>query len=353
MIHSLQLSFFRSHRDVSIQFEGGLHVVRGQNGAGKTNILEAIYLLLNGRTFDGRPPAACITDEATDMAVMGNVGTRYFGITASREAKFPSFVVDRKKVTRPFYFQHIGHRAVFFSNQELNVIYQEPQLRRDFLDEHLDLADPTFGPLRADYTKVVRSRNKLLAMVAEHRADPADLEFWDAKVATLGACYGAARRSLVDWLFQRLPLADTVLAQQGLAVEYISKIPRDEEAASWILSYLRQNRDRDILLGRTCVGPHLDDLALFAGATREPIAQRLSRGECKSAFLALKFLAVAFVEEKNPGRETIYLLDDLFSELDPRRCRWALDAVEQKQVFVTVQDGVMPDLKRKSIITDL
>lgn len=354
MLRSLQLTNFRSHRSLSLALDGGLHVIRGPNGVGKTNALEAAYLLLNGRTVDGRPPVSCVTDGETDLAVAGDLAGRSFAVTAPSGAKFPHFVMDRKKVTRPYYAEHVGHRAVFFSNQELNVVYLEPQLRRDFLDEHLDLADSDFSTLRADYGKVVRSRNKLLAMVAEGRADPADLDFWDRQVAELGAKYLAKRRELAGWLASRLPTAQAWLgAKHDLCLQYVTKVPQGDGAAAWLLAYLRENRQRDVLIGRTCAGPHVDDLALLAGPKREPAAKRLSRGECKAAFLGLKFLAAQFVEARDPGRETVYLLDDLFSELDPRRCRLALDAVAQKQVLVTVQDGVFPDLERKFAVTDL
>ena len=344
MLSRLELSDFRSHASFSLEPAAGLTVLRGQNGSGKTNALDAAYLLLNARAYGGRAVPSLVRDGAAGFSVSGDVDGRRFTAAAEASGRSANFLVDRRRVTRPAYLAASATRAAYFSNQELNVLYLEPGLRRDFLDEHLDLADPSFSGLKSDYAKVVRHRNKLLGMVAERRASPEDLGFWDAKVASLGARYGARRRELADFLSANARRAEAFFdAAPGLSVSYASKVPA-EGAEAWILGYLKENRERDVILGRTCAGPHVDDLSVTAGPRAEPVGERLSRGECKAVFLALKFLAAEFLAARRPGERLVYLLDDLFSELDPRRCRRALEWTEGSQAVVTAQDGIFPDL---------
>lgn len=333
---------FKSHFETAVPLQGRT-AVSGPNGSGKTNFLEATYLALNGAL----PPGKRATELASGFEgaffvraeIENESGLPYeFRISCDTQKKSVSFALQGENVSRAAYLEKLPVRAMLFSPIEMNVLYLGPSLRRDFLDEPLSLAFPEFSKLKKDYAAVLKNRNALLKKIAEGKAQSQDLSVWDPLFAAKSAEYFHYRLQFVDYILARLSrLGEFLDKKYDVRFRYETKIDRDNPKES-ILAYLTKNRERDIILGHTYIGPHLDDFSLSVNVPggEARTESYLSRGENKSLLFALKLIAVDFLEERG-GKPIFLLFDDLFSELDPHRADVVLDSVREKWFVIAGQ----------------
>lgn len=203
----------------------------------------------------------------------------------------------------------------------MNMLYLGPALRRDFLDEILLLSHVEFLRVRRDYLAALRSRNALLKRIAENQNPPSDLDAWDILFVQKAKAYYSYRKKLIAEISGQLAdIAPKVRTGLELSFHYHSKVPisaDDEAIADHIRTYLTSHRDKDIIIGHTCIGPHLDDFSFIVetSTSRPQSSEFLSRGENKTILLFLKILAIGYVEQ-HAGCRAVLLLDDIASELD-------------------------------------
>lgn len=333
---------FKNHSETAVPLQGRTAVC-GPNGSGKTNFLEAAYFALNGAL----PPGKRATELASGFEgaffvrakLENEAGLPYeFRISCDTEKKSVSFAIQGENVSRAAYLAKMPVRAMLFSPIEMNVLYLGPSLRRDFLDEPVSLAFPEFAKLKKDYSSALKNRNALLKKIAEGEAKSADLSVWDPLFTAKAAEYFRYRMRFVDYVRERSDRLSSLLdGKYDVRFGYDSKTdPRDPEGS--IAAYLLKNRERDVVLGHTYVGPHLDDfrltVALPSGEVRSE--DYLSRGENKSLLYALKLIAADFLEEKG-GKPIFLLFDDLFSELDPHRSDLVLQRAADRSFVIAGQ----------------
>ncbi len=333
---------FKNHFETAVPLFGRT-AVSGPNGSGKTNFLEAAYFALNGAL----PPGKRATELASGFdgaffvraEIENESGLPYeFRISCDTRKKSVSFAVQGENVSRSAYLERLPLRAMLFSPIEMNVLYLGPSLRRDFLDEPLSLAFPEFSKLKKDYAAALKNRNVLLKKVADGEAKSADLSVWDPLFAAKAAEYFRYRLRFVDYVLARSSkLCEFLDGKYDVRFRYETKTDRDDPERS-VLAYLAKNRDRDVVLGHTYVGPHLDDFSLSVAAASGEVRTDayLSRGENKSLLFALKLLSAQFLEETG-GKPLFLLFDDLFSELDPHRAEIVLDSVRAKGFVIAGQ----------------
>ncbi len=271
LLSSLCLYHFKNHASLQLELETGC-IILGPNGAGKSNLLESLYLLINGilppgRTIDqtiahgqgaGFVRAAMVLDSGLSPEL---------SVTLGGDPQKISFLIQGAPTTRPKYLQKHGHRAVLFTPIEMNLLYLGPSLRRDFLDEVLLLSHLEFSKIRRDYSAALRSRNALLKMIAEERAEPDELDAWDILFTKKATEYYRYRQSLVQYLETKMfHISPRVRLECELRLQYDSKSPFGgslAEIESHIREYLVNHREKDIIIGRTCLGPHLDDFGFY------------------------------------------------------------------------------------------
>lgn len=228
-------------------------------------------------------------------------------------------------------------RAVLFSPMEMNILYLGPGLRRDFLDEAILLAHPEFAKTKREYAAVLKNRNSLLKQIREGVSTKDTLDLWDTLFVERAKAYYIYRKELVDFIQERIPSIESLLEDRySLGFRYTSKVDF-ENIEPGMLAYLRTNRERDIITGHTYIGPHLDDFGCMLPGDI-PSHSYLSRGENKTILIGLKFLFIEFIE-RSSKKETILLLDDLFSELDSEHIGHILSGVGGRQLFVTTQNA--------------
>ncbi|MET1111606.1 MAG: DNA replication/repair protein RecF [Allosphingosinicella sp.] len=306
-IARLVLTDFRNHRDALLAPGPGLVLLTGENGAGKTNVLEAVSLLSPGRGLRG----ASLGEMARSgggggFAVAARLGDVEIGTGA--DARAP----ERRQV------RINGAAASATSLSEwLSVLWLTPAMdrlfqegasgRRRFLDRLVLALEPGHAVHAARYEAAMRARNKLLA--EEGPRDEAWLSALEARMAEHGAALAEARAKAVALLSERLAGAPAgPFARAGLVLEGGGEDLRTE---------LARGRARDSAAGRTLAGPHRTDLAVTHLDKGQP-AGLCSTGEQKALLLAI-VLAHADLVAERAGRRPILLLDEVAAHLDPRR----------------------------------
>ena len=331
-VSRLSLSDFRSYADAVLAPGPGLVVLTGENGAGKTNVLEAVSLLSPGRGLRG----ASLTDMARSgglggFAVAARLGDVEIGTGTTAAAP------ERRQVRingAPASATSLSEwLSVLWLTPAMDRLFQEgPGGRRRFLDRLVLALEPGHAVHAARYEAAMRARNKLLA---EERPDPDWLSALEARMAEHGAALSGARRRTVEGLSHRLADApEGPFARAGLALE-----GGEEDLAD----ALPRGRGRDAAAGRTLAGPHRTDLAVRHLGKDQP-AGLCSTGEQKALLLGIVIAHADLVGER-AGRRPILLLDEVAAHLDPRRRAALFERLEAGggQVWMTGTEGALFD----------
>jgi DNA replication and repair protein RecF len=323
----LILTDFRSYPSAVIEAGPGFVVLTGENGAGKTNVLEALSLLSPGRGLRG----------ATLSEMARGDGSGAFAVAAklAGEVEIGTGTTPAAPERRQVRINGAGAAATALS-EWLSVLWLTPAMdrlfsegasgRRRFLDRLVLALEPGHGHHAARYEAAMRARNKLLA--EPDGADPSWLSALETGMAEHGEAIAAARERSVAALRERLAdQPEGPFARAGLSLEGWRGIDLAAE--------LRASRGRDAAAGRTLVGPHRSDLAVTHIGKQQP-AERCSTGEQKALLLGI-VLAHADLVAERAGRAPLLLLDEVAAHLDPLRRAALFDrlAATGGQVWMT------------------
>jgi DNA replication and repair protein RecF len=304
----------RSLVDVRVELEAGIVSLVGPNGAGKTNLLEALYFALTGRSFrtsDRREliPFGAVLARA-EAVVRDEDGIEHRLLASVSRADGRRHLLDGGPAD-PRAMARQRPPVAVFSPDRLVLVKGPPAERRAHLDGFLAARWPARAELRQRYGQALAQRNALVARLAA--GGSGDLDVWDATLATAAAALVAARAEAIAELATPFAAAAAELGLEGAAIAYAPRAAGSEEE---IRAGLGERRAADLQLGRTSWGPHLDELKLeLAGRA---LRRYGSQGQQRAALLALIF---AERESLLAARRVVplLLLDDVMSELDPRR----------------------------------
>jgi len=332
-IRSITLSDFRNYESKSFDFSDGVTVIAGENAKGKTNLLEAIYLLGVGESFRAKRTEEMVRFEqelgrvsgevplskkdVINLEVMVNGGTIMGKIVNKRK-----YLVDGVSRRRKDILGYLP--LVLFRPEDVDLISGAPDVRRKFLDRLMIQVDKVYEHSLSTYEQALRRRNRILDAVRDGTASRYSLAFWDGLLIKHGQVIQDKRRELTDYinsLFEKSELFRKLKIVYDLSV--ISE------------SRMAQYADAEVAVGYTLVGPHKDDLIIKEG-TRD-LSIYGSRGEQRMAVLALKMGEIYYLEEKGKKKATL-LLDDIFSELDEEHKQEVLRVMSGRQVIVTTAD---------------
>jgi DNA replication and repair protein RecF len=341
IVRSLELVDFRNYERAEFHFHPGTTAVIGLNGQGKTNLAEALGYLSSLTSFRGAPNEAMIRVGA-DSAVLRAVVVHGDGREVLVEIELSRAGRNRVQVNR----QRLGRArdllgalvVSVFSPDDLELVKGAPAERRRLLDDTLvDLA-VKYDAMRLELDRVVRQRNVLLKQCGGRldEAAAATLDVWDARFATLGDQLGHARAVLVARVAPFVTEAYDQLAEAPVAVELRYAPPwRDHGLAA----ALAAARPEDLRRGASTVGPQRDDVELSLGGM--PARTHASQGEQRSLALSLRLGAHRLLAERLESAPVL-LLDDVLSELDPRRAAALLHHLPPGQVVLTTA-GPLPE----------
>jgi DNA replication and repair protein RecF len=337
-VDRLWLTDFRNYESVDLVLAPGLTVVVGDNGEGKTNLLEAVGFLASLASFRGAPDDALVR-QGTERAVVRAEADRD-GRSLLIEAEIVAGGRNRVQVNRqPLRRARdlLGAlRTSAFSPDDLVLVKGGPAERRRYLDDALVSLHPRNDQLRSDLDRVLRQRNALLKS-AGGRLDPdatITLDVWDARLVEVGEAMAAARAELADRLRPLVAGAYDELARTPAEIGLSYVAPWRDGGLAAALEAARRD---EVRRGVSLVGPHRDDLALTIAG--RPSRTHASQGEQRSLALALRLAAHALATEVT-GSAPVLLLDDVFSELDPGRSAALLRLLPEGQALLTTAGHV-------------
>lgn len=326
-------------------------VLYGQNGQGKTNLIEAAHFLTTFRSFRTNHVEEAVPWGAERAHLEGDVSVggleRTLEITVAGGRK--SALCDGKPVGRAAARMQ-GVAAVLFVPEDLLLPKAAPAERRRFLDRAIFAADRTYSADAVAFERVLRSRN---AVLREPAPRPALLDTYDEELARTGARVVQRRRGLVADLAPRVRrLYAAIHSDLGVELRYrghptVDGAGAEPEVREALLAGLRARRELDQRRGFTGFGPHTDDLQLELGG--HPAGDHGSQGQLRSLVLALKLAELQHLEERQ-GEAPLLLLDDVASELDEVRRGKLFETIAglAGQTLITVTDrDLLPTLPER------
>ena len=325
IIKSIKLTNFRNHTSYHLECKDETSLILGDNGSGKTSVLEAIYILTRGKSF-----------RATDPDILKH-GKEFYRIEleyqngektiATYDGKTKTFhILDQKYRRLPKKNQY---PIVLFLPSDLNLISHAPSRRRDYFDRIFGELDSNYSSFLSKYEKALKQRNELLKSDSLKKED---LFSWNLILAKYGSKLSALREEFTASLNHKLTSTYRSISKNRDSINLIYQTELKSPSESSYLKNLEQNFSKDHLLGHTSFGIHRDDFIFEFN--QKPADGSASRGETRSIILALKFIEASLILEKQ-NLHPIILLDDVFSELDSVHRESLTKNFKDNQVIIT------------------
>jgi len=337
-LSELALSHFRNHIDTRLTGLARFVVLTGDNGAGKTNVLEAVSLLAPGRGLRRAAlPVIAAQQGPGDFAVSALIADQGVRIGTGIEAAQPGRRIVRVNGAAASAHSLADWLAIVWLTPAMDRMFMEAAGgRRRFLDRLVLALDPGHARHAARYEAALSERNRLLA--GDRIADPAWLDALEARLGEHGAALVQARRETVAQLNTALGSGELGLFARPLLALQPHDLPDDPDR---LAALLRRQRDRDRAAGRALAGPHRTDLVVTMRQTGQAAAL-CSTGEQKAMLIAIMLAHADLVAARAPGR-LILLLDEIAAHLDPvrRAALYEQLAARAGQVWMTGTDAAL------------
>ena len=333
IIKSLELADFRNYEHLEISFDKGTNILYGDNAQGKTNILEAIYVSATTKSHKGSKDKEIINfdkEEAHIRTYLEKDGVEQRVDMHLRKNKSKGIAIDGQKIKKAADLLGLLN-VVFFSPEDLNIIKEGPAGRRRFIDLELSQLDKIYLNNLSNYNRIINQRNSLLKDIygsnQQHLLETLDI--WDMQLAAYGTKVLDRRKEFVRQVNEIISEIHFRLTggKERLSLTYESSIGEMSMEQA-----LKKNRERDLRMKSTSVGPHRDDLCFLSGDL--DIRKFGSQGQQRTAALSLKLAEIELVK-RIIGDTPILLLDDVLSELDKNRQNYLLDSIHDIQTVIT------------------
>ncbi len=329
-ITELVIHQFRNFTTVTIEPQAEVNIFYGQNGSGKTSILEAIYFLGLGRSFRTSQVQRVINDNAANLTLFAQLeepeGKRHaLGIERSRQGEKKIRINGESVVSLAALAKQLPLQLL--TTESHRYFHDGPKIRRQFLDWGVFHVEPEFYSVWQQLQKALKQRNASLKSQLSRN----EIEVWNYEIVQLSVLLDQHREDYIEKLNPLLAdLLQTFLPELDLQLRYFRGWSQEKNLSEVLTSSF----SRDLQLGYTQFGPQRADLQLYAG--RVPVGDFLSQGQQKLAAYALH-LAQGLLLQKYTQQSPIYLIDDLPSELDPEKRRFVAAILTrlQSQVFIT------------------
>ena len=353
-IEKIELTNFRNYEKLKLSNLGDINIIIGDNGIGKTSIIESIYVSSIARTF-----------KSNDETVMIKYNSDYFKVKIEindhEKIKKLDYVLTSngkktkingklKKKISDYIFQF---KVVLFSPDELKIIKESPMVRRNYLNVSLSQVNKTYIKLLNNYNILIKNKNEYLKkMFINSNMDVKYLDILDEKIAELGLDIYNIRKEYVEKINRKIKrIFKKFKKDDNVFIEYVSQF--ENKSISQIVTMFKKNRNYEETIGFTKIGVHKDDLIFLHN--EKNAKEYSSQGIQKLILLSLK-LAEMKVLVNDYYESPVLLLDDLFSELDIINQNSIINNLSREvQVFITTTDikNVKPSLIKKANIIDL
>lgn len=328
-LKSISLQNFRNYLAEEFKFNGNATVIIGPNTSGKTNLIEAIFLLSSGKSFRTDKEIQMINYNQDLARVKGKVDEISLevmitnGQLGGQTPQFKKFLVNGVAKRRVDFVENFP--AVLFSPEDLEIIVDSPSLRRKFLDNVLEQVDREYRLAVVSYSRALRQRNALLENTRETGIrNEKQFEYWDNLIIEFGEKITKKREEFIEF----------VNNESKDIFDFATFYDKSVISKARLLQY----KEAEVASGVTLVGPHRDDfsVSMFNNTrkTTHDIKFYGSRGQQRLAILQLKMLELLFIE-KRLGQRPVLLLDDIFSELDEGHIELVLEMIGLQQTIIT------------------
>ena len=330
-IESLKLKNFRNYELLSLEFDKSTNIFYGDNAQGKTNILEAVYLSGTTKSHRGTKDKDMIqfgANESHIETIVEKNGIKY-QIDMHLKKNSPKGIAINKipirKASELFGIINI----VFFSPEDLNIIKNGPGERRRFIDLELSQLDKVYLNNLSNYNRIVNQRNHLLKEIDYNKGALETLDIWDMQLIQYGNMIVERRQKFIEEINKIISNIHKKLTgnREDIKIVY--------EPSNGALSFeqaLLKNKEKDLRIKSTSVGPHRDDIAFLVSDI--DIRKYGSQGQQRTAALSLKLSEIELVKQSIHDTPVL-LLDDVLSELDKHRQNYLLDSIHDIQTLIT------------------
>ncbi len=361
-IEQLELKNYRNYADLKVSFEHKINVIIGENAQGKTNLMEAIYVLAFTRSYRTPRERECI--------LWGEEFSRIKGTLHKRERTFPLEIILSKKgkkakinhLEQQRLSDYIGSmNVVMFAPEDLTLVKGPPQVRRRFIDMELGQMQPSYIYHLSQYQKLLKQRNHLLKKLQRNqKTDPILLDVLTEQLITHAATILERRFAFIEKLnASAQPIhQDISRGIEQLQLNYQATIDISEDASLEDITRQFEKefghmKEKEIDRGTTLIGPHRDDLHFYINDRDVQVYG--SQGQQRTTALSVKLAEIELIKQEI-GEYPILLLDDVLSELDDYRQSLLLSTIQGKvQTFVTTTsvDGIHHETLEQAAIYEV
>ena len=327
----MKLKSFRNYDFLKLEFDDATNIFYGDNAQGKTNILESVYLSGTTKSHRGTKDRDLVQfgkEESHIETVVEKNGITY-QIDMHLKKNSPKGIAINKipirKASELFGIINI----VFFSPEDLNIIKNGPSERRRFIDLELSQLDKVYLNNLSNYNRIVNQRNHLLKDITQQRNLMETLDVWEIQLIQYGNKIIERRKQFVKEINKIISNIHKKLTGEK---EEINLIYEPSIGNLTFEQALAKNRERDMRIKSTSVGPHRDDICFMAGDL--DIRRFGSQGQQRTAALSLKLSEIELVKQSIHDTPVL-LLDDVLSELDKHRQNYLLDSIHDIQTLIT------------------
>ncbi len=341
----LNLFNFRNYVKTEINFSDGINVFSGENGSGKTNILEALYFIAYTKSFRTVNDMSLINYNNKNMLIeieiKNNGIIKNISCELSLEQRKKIAKINNNRLSR--LSKLIGEiPIVLFSPETIQIIKSDPLLRRNFVDEFLCLIENTYYDALLKYQKIISHRNFILKKIKEGKFSSNTLDIWNNQMINFGSEIIEKRVKLINEMNDIIS-SNFEIIKNKIKLTYNSKYFINYDITEIKNSYnlhLKNLYNEEIARGITLIGPHRDDIDIYFDDRLAKLYA--SEGQQRLIALILKFTQAKFLKLKN-GIEPIILLDDFSSELDESNrgiIGKLLDNIEQVIITTTSKENI-------------
>lgn len=335
-IKRLHLKNFRNYKDEEIVFSKNTSVIYGENAQGKTNIIEALYMISTGKSH-----------RTNNNLEMIQYGENYFDIVLEFEENHYSQSIElkyEKGKGKELYINEVKKNkmseilgvvhAVLFAPESLLYVKGAPGERRRLMDIVLCQIDKKYLINLQKYNRIIKNRNLLLRKIKQQRIDIDQLDIWDESLTKTGTEIIEKRIMLMKKLEGKMNRIMNGLSDgnEYINIKYKSFSDSTSPVYENLLKTIKSNREREIETGNSLYGPHRDDLEINVNRRHSRIY--CSQGQQRSVALALNIAILEEIEEEIE-KKPLLLLDDVMSELDEKRQSYLMQIIKKRQTIIT------------------
>lgn len=354
-IQRLRLQNFRNYNFLDIELDKNINVFYGNNGQGKTNIIEAISLTATGKSFRSAKDSEMIHFNHSKFSILVNAMIN--GDAISIEITYDQQIgkmIQVNEIPVKKYADLVGNvKTVTFSPDDLNIIKEGPSERRKFIDSSLSQLKPTYLKELQNMNKLLSQKSFLLKSNKDYKVKVNELDVWNQSLAKNFTYIITERYKFINSVkkYAKQRCSEISGLQEVLNLSYVTMVDIDENTKKQnledeIYDIINRSINEEIKRGTVLVGPQRDDIKVFINEM--DVKSFGSQGQQRTAALSLKLAEMDIIRTEFEVMP-ILLLDDVMSELDENRRNYLMKSIDNSQVIITCNDKESIQIQDKNI----